>query len=253
MEQLEVKQKQKLGKERDLSFDVMNILACISVIALHHNALVHSFISTLGWAQSLVVECVCYFAVPVFLMISGANLLDYRDKYDTGTFFKKRIVRTVIPWLIWSMILLFWKLKTGQMQLHPPVFRSALDQIFNYKVESVYWYFGALFACYLAIPVFSLLRRERKTLWYVVLLNFIFLSCLPVLGVWLKFSWSLDVPVVGSMIIFVLLGYLLSSQELSRKQRIWLYALGVGCMLFRYVYTYHFSYLSGITDTSIKG
>ena len=82
-----------------------------------------------------------------------------------------------------------------------------LNLVLNYKVENVYWFFGALFACYLAIPVFSLLTKNRKILWYAAALNFIFLSCLPVLKVWLGFSWSLDIPVTGSLILYVLLGY----------------------------------------------
>lgn len=249
----EKNQQPAVRRPRNLAFDVMNVLSCLAVIALHHNALVHSFHPTRGWVQSLVVECVCYWAVPVFMMISGATLMNYRDRYSTGAFFKKRVLRTVIPWFGWSVILLFWKVGTGQMTLSPPLIRNALDLIVHYKVETVYWFFGELFACYLALPVFSLLRGERRVLWYVVGLNFLFRSCLPVLGTWLHFSWSLSVPVVGSLFIFVLLGYLLTSGELSRKQRLRLYVLGIACLVFRFCYTYHYSFLKGTTDTTIKG
>lgn len=32
---------------------------------------------------------VCYWALPIFFMLSGANLMKYTDRYDTKTFLKK--------------------------------------------------------------------------------------------------------------------------------------------------------------------
>lgn len=242
-----------MKKKRIIYFDIMNIFACIAVITLHHNGIVHSFKNTIAWKESLVAECVFYWAVPVFLMISGANLLNYREKYSTKDFFKKRIVRTVIPWIAWSIIMLFWKLNTGQIELEEKSLGYIVELIANYKVESVYWFFGALFACYLAIPVFSALVKERKILWYVVALNFIFLSCLPALKTWFDFQWGLSVPVTGSLIIYVLLGYLIETSKLNRCKRILIYILGLSGLLFRFVYTYINSMKTQVTDTSIKG
>lgn len=66
-------------------------------------------------------------------------------------------------------------------------------------------------------------------------------------------SWNLDVPVVGSLIIYVLLGYLLSKEKLNLRQRCIIYFLGCVGLLFRYVYTYLLSIQKGSTDVSIKG
>lgn len=240
-------------KERIVYLDVLNILACIAVITLHHNGLVFHFDNSIAWKESLFVECVFYWAVPVFLMISGANLLNYREKYCTKVFFKKRILRTVIPWLIWSFIMLVWKVWTGQLELEQNSMGYILNLIFNFQVENVYWFFGALFACYMAIPVFSVLTRERKLLWYTVGLNFFFISCLPALKLWLGVSWNLDVPIVGSLIIYVLLGYLFSTRENKKYLRIILYFLGIGGFLFRLIYTYIFSSKNQQLDSTIKG
>lgn len=240
-------------KDRILYYDVLNILSCIAVIALHHNGLVHAFEDTLAWRESLVVECGLYWAVPVFLMISGANLLNYREKYSTAVYFKKRVLKTVIPWIVWSVIVLIWKVHTGQMQLQSRSLKHIIGLILNYKVENVYWFFGALFACYLAILVFAVVVKERKILWYTVVLNFGFLSVLKALKVWLNFSWGLDVPVVGSLIIYVLLGYLFATEEFSKNGRRIIYILGLVGVTFRFVYTYILSVQNQKTDTSIKG
>ena len=70
---------------------------------------------------------------------------------------------------------------------------------------------------------------------------------------WFVISWGLDIPVVGSLIIYILLGHLISAQEFSPGMRIIIYILGVGGFLFRFIYTYIFSMQKGETDTTIKG
>lgn len=90
--------------------DILNIIAIIAVVAMHVNGIVHTYSPSRSWATSLIVDIVCYFAVPVFLMISGANLMNYRKKYDTKTFFKKRFNRVLIPTIVWITIMTIWKI-----------------------------------------------------------------------------------------------------------------------------------------------
>lgn len=239
--------------KRVVYIDILNIISCIAVVMLHHNSQVWHFEQSNAWRLSLLIECALYWAVPVFLMISGANLLNYREKYSTEVFLKKRIVKTVFPWLAWSTIVLIWKIFSGQFVLEERSLSYMADLYLGYKIENVYWFFGALFACYLAIPVYSLLVNNRKILWYIVGLNFIFLSCLPFVKIFVNINWSLDVPVVGSLTIFILLGYLFATSEIGRKERYFIYLLGIGGFALRYIYTYIMSVRNDATDSSIKG
>ena len=69
--------------KRIIYFDVLNILACINVVLIHMNGIVHSFRPTIDWKTALIFEVICYWAVPVFVMLSGATLLKYRERYNT--------------------------------------------------------------------------------------------------------------------------------------------------------------------------
>lgn len=89
-------------KKRVIYIDVLNIVACICVVAMHCNGIVHTFSYDRAWKTSLIVETAAYWAVPIFFMITGATLLDYTKKYSTRVYMKKRVLKTFVPFLIWS-------------------------------------------------------------------------------------------------------------------------------------------------------
>lgn len=234
-------------------FDVLNIIACLAVLILHHNGIVWQFSKSWSWRISLLVECAFYWAVPIFLMLSGETLMNYRQKYSTRTFFKKRFIRTVIPWLCWSIIILIWKVSTGQITLESYNMLYIMNLILGNKVENVYWFFMTLFGIYLCMPVLANLVKNRKVLWYIVGTAFIMYSCFPVINQIIGINMSITIPVASGLIIFPVLGYLLATMELRRKTRFWLYASAIMATMFRYIYTYIWSYRTETTDVSIKG
>lgn len=234
-------------------FDVLNIVACLAVLILHHNGIVWQFSKSWSWRISLLVECAFYWAVPIFLMLSGATLMNYREKYSTQIFFKKRFTRTVIPWLCWSIIILIWKISTGQIALESYNILYIINLILENKVENVYWFFMTLFGIYLCMPVLANLVKNRKVLWYIVGTAFIMYSCLPVINQIIGINMAITIPVASGLIIFPVLGYLLATMELKKKTRFRLYASAVMATAFRYVYTYIWSYRTETTDVSIKG
>jgi len=76
-----------------------NVCACLGVIILHTNRIFWSFPSGHLWYTANFLETFFYWPVPVFFMISGASLIDYRERYSTKIFFEKRLQRTLIPCL----------------------------------------------------------------------------------------------------------------------------------------------------------
>lgn len=82
---------------------VANISACLGVIILHANGIFWAFPSGHLWYTANFLETFFYWPVPVFFMISGATLIDYRERYSTKTFIIKRLQRTLIPFIAWSV------------------------------------------------------------------------------------------------------------------------------------------------------
>ena len=235
--------------KRLLYIDILNIFACFAVISLHHNGIVHSYdVHKIEWAQALFFEVVFYWAVPVFFMITGVTLIGYREKYTTKYFFIKRVSRAFIPFLIWSIILLCIAQLTNPINLNS--WQDIVNIILTTKVRhgDVYWFFIPLFSVYLAIPVLSLLKDNRDILWYVVILSFITTSCLPLLfySLGLKYNSTLQFPMnTAGYLLFVILGYLISTTELNKTQRVTIYLLGIASAFLRYSLTYKFSLSDG--------
>lgn len=238
----------KIMKQRTVYFDILNILSAFAVIMLHCNGIAHTYSDTLAWKQAMAAETLFYFAVPVFFMLSGATLMRYRDKYDTKTFFKKRALRTLIPFIVWTLVfaaqkrIFPWGGVDGGIGL-----REFISRCFNTRIEPVYWFFIPLFAVYLSMPLISLLADKRKTLWYAVGTGFILTSVCPFLFKVLKIQWNynLNLSALGGYLLFTVLGYLLSTEDLSKKKRYIIYLLGILSVFLRYFGTWFLSARDG--------
>ena len=224
-----------VSNKRTVYFDILNVVACFGVVSMHFNGLVHSYSMTAEWRQALVVDCVFYWAVPIFFMLTGATLMGYREKYSTEVFFKKRLGKTLIPFLAWSLIALVWK--TNTEQITPPVGpRSLFNMVFNTQIIDIYWFFIPLFGIYLCMPLLSLLAENKRTLAYGVTLAFLLNILGPNLSQSLGIAWNgyMSLSALSGFLIYVAMGWLLKDWSPSLLQKGGIYILGIAGVLVRY-------------------
>lgn len=145
---------------RIVYFDILNVIACFCVVCMHCNGWIHKFIHDDLWGTRVMVEVVCYFAVPVFFMLSGATLLNYRQRYSTTEFYKKRFIRTLTPYLFWSTIFYIIYLLRG----NPPFgWDETITRFTTGEIPyTFYWFFIPLFMLYIFLPFFSLMVEKLK-------------------------------------------------------------------------------------------
>ena len=90
-------------------------------------------------------------------MLSGATLMNYREKYNTKEFFLKRVKKVVIPFLFWAVVMFVWKISTNQMNING--FKEVSDWInafFSSKEETTYYFMFVILGLYLTMPLLSL-------------------------------------------------------------------------------------------------
>ena len=239
--------------------DFASVICAITVVILHTNGCFWTFSATESyWPSSNVVENLFYCAVPVFYMISATTLVDYRERYDTGTFFKKRAVKTLIPYLFWSIMGLLLKIFfLNWVTLEEVTPAYVLTRLGEGSLIGVYWFFIPLFSIYLCIPLFAAVPEElRKRLFtYIAVAAFIVCSLIPfVISIFnLQITTSLTVYVGAEYLIYVPIGYLLSHYEIKPAVRGVLYALGVAGLLMMILGTYVLSMAAGTVIDTYKG
>ena len=238
---------------------ILSVMSCLAVVILHVNGdAFWNFSGNLSWTSANLIESLFYFAVPIFFMISGATLIDYRQRYDTKTYVKKRIFKTLIPFLVWSLISLVIGLIDGCYNLNDLSVHFFIDGIINTKFQSVYWFFIPLFVCYAMIVVLSLIPDEskQKVFTFLIVAGLITISVLPLL--FNLFGWNynqgLYIPFTGGgYLIFVLLGYCINKHDLKLRYRIVIYCLGILGLLIHLLGTQFSSIRSGWIIQTYKG
>lgn len=213
--------------------DFMNILACFCVVALHCSGVVFSFSETRTWWIAMTIQSVAHFAVPVFFMITGITLLEYRKKYDTAVFYKKRILKTAIPFLFWSIFYIFFHSWLNQSPL--PSVGEGIKMILANQVLGIFWFFYEIFGVYLIMPILSLLARKEnlKEIRLFCVLFFLYRAVLPLVNRYIApVTGGLMPSLVGGCTGYLFLGYLIQQETYNRRQRIGIYTAGAaGCLL----------------------
>lgn len=243
-------------KTRVVYFDILNIIAMIAVVSMHCNGIVHGNPNIRAWNSSLIVECICYWAVPVFCMLSGATLLNYRKKYDTKTFFKKRAQKVLIPFICWAIIMFIFKICTNQLDVSNYKIRDYINAFFNSYENTTYYFMFVILGIYLTIPLLSLVIKEENTkiLDLTIIMYFIFNSFIPNILQLFKINYDNNFSIqIGQYIIFVLLGYMLSTRDISDKKKKLIYVGAIVGLLYRYIITFIISKKSGIVYKDIWG
>lgn len=216
-------------KERLVYIDLLNIMACYGVVWLHCSGDAFTFRMDKYWLMSLCIQVIAHWAVPVFFMLTGANLMDYREKYSTSVYFKRRMTRIFLPFLFWSTFYFIWKCALGWLSYTGA--RDLATAYLSNGIEGIFWFFYPLFGVYVCMPVLSILADERykKQLYYMAGLGIIayaFMPLLPgVLGI--QYTSELNPPIVGGYVTYVLLGWILKNEEFSLRVRRILYAAGI--------------------------
>lgn len=98
--------------------DNSRIIAIYAVVFLHVSAgvVIGNDVGTEYWWVGNVYDSAVRWCVPVFVMISGALLLDPNKQEDLATFYTKRLSRILVPIIFWSAFFLAWAFLKGAMK-----------------------------------------------------------------------------------------------------------------------------------------
>lgn len=167
----------------------LNIIAAFAVVLLHTTLPVYQPVPTIRWSEMVVLQAIAICATPLFFMISGMNLLGYRERYSTKVFFKKRFLRvgrallagSIICYLLYSMFpLSFYGAESYAESFG---FRDFVERFLMNRINDTYWFLYSIIYLYVLTPMLSLIVGNRRCLEYILALNMLVAVCFPFLTV----------------------------------------------------------------------
>lgn len=170
-------------------FDVLSLVACLAVVVLHCTLTVFGSARDAHWRLALVLQGIFIFAVPVFFMMSGANLMRYRERYGTREFFRRRLRKVGVGMLAASVVcyLLYCLFPDafygGEGYAASAGVGDFLWRLATNQVNDTYWFLYTLAYLYLLTPLLSLAAERCGLLRAYAALSFVAAFVLP-LAVW---------------------------------------------------------------------
>lgn len=247
------------SKNQSNYISFISVISAFAVVVLHANGCFWNFSSTdRYWKTANVIECIFYFAVPVFFMISGATLFDFFQRYSLKEFFSRRIRKTVIPYIFWSFFgLAFQVYYLKSIERTMVNGKYVMNSLLSGNSVRIYWFFIPLFCIYLSIPLFAAVREDlrKRVFIYLAVICFILNCIIPFINsvFHIGIGYQLSVTVGSDYLLYLILGYLLHKYELKFKWRCLIYVLGVTGLLLHIIGTYQLSMAEGQIVSTYKG
>lgn len=139
---------------RDVRYDVMRVVAIVLVVLQHAWSIPHLDTPEQRWlcyVYGALVSC----GVPLFIMVSGA--LNLRPSVTGYTlFFRKRLLRVLVPFLIWATVIYVLTAFTGgyaEVNNCQDALKCYLPYLATNRINASHWFIHVLLMLYLVTPV----------------------------------------------------------------------------------------------------
>lgn len=251
-----------MKNNNDISYiNVLNVLSALAVVFLHVNNCFWNYQggADLSWWKSAnVIESLFYFAVPVFFMITGATLLDFYSKYGIREYVIKRVNKTFIPYVVWSVIGLLINVYILELiPINDIGIRFIIKGLIENSFVGVYWFFTALFCVYFCIPLLAAVNQKQKITIYtftLVLAGIVNIIIPFIFNVFsLDIKWNYQVLVSSGYLFYILVGYVISKIDFELRTRILLYGISIIGLLLHILGTYYLSKNTNMIIQVYKG
>lgn len=199
-----------------------------------------------------VIQSIVRIALPMFVLISGALILNSKKEESLGIFYLKRLMKVALPLYIYSLIYLFVFKYDYSFDLFMPMnFLRAIKQITGENVFFHLWFAYMILGIYLCAPFLkkmchSLTDKDCKNLTILIFAISIIKYLLPSFKITIGLTY---IPFVDWTLVF-LLGYLVTKEVISIHYKS-IYILGIISWIFALIIPRTNIPFNGLYDFSI--
>ena len=235
-------------KNRDIGIDLVKVLAIIGVIIIHLCDY-EAKVGTSDWTWSVFWGSITRSSVPLFLMASGAVMLNPDKEIPVKKLYLKNILRILVAMFVWGVFYKVYHLFEYDA-LTPELFFHSIREVLLFDQEFHFYYMHIILIVYMFLPITRIIIKNatEKQLRYLLLLWFIFAIVYPtVQPYWLFGELRGMVPQWGINLTYAsigygILGYYLKKYSIPKGMDIICTILG---FLFIFIGTYVVSVMKG--------
>ncbi len=165
------------------------------------------------WLIADFFNALSRFGVPVFVMITGALLLN-RD-YELGDFLRKRLGRIFPPFIFWSVVYILYSWYNEDIVFTDNTSANIILVLHQFKYGAYYhlWYVYMLIGLYFIIPILSKFVRnasEKEVLYFLLLWFVVMAISQPYLA---RYNPQIDLHYITGYIGYLVLGHYLAFKQ----------------------------------------
>lgn len=210
---------------RQVRPDALRVLSLFAVIVIHSSAPLLIRYNESGaptWWIGNLYDSLFRWCIPMFIMLSGSFLIKKADGRNWGRYVRRRVRRTVFPFLVWSAAYFLWRKQINGENLEWSVFFVLM---LRRPIYYHLWFLYIIVGLYFVAPVLNQYLRGSTTRnrIYLIALWVSIVSILPLMRHFSKVS-LFAVPESGNSIpVYVgyfLLGHLLRDIRVTRQRRL---------------------------------
>lgn len=208
--------------------DLLRCLAILLVILAHSMTSVlcnPSLYGTRTWYLCMLQNEWNRTNVPLFFMISGCLILRSSKTRNVTAFYQSKLPRLLIPLAVWNLVYCLGHAWSDGTRLE---LKEYLGTLLQNGSEYHFWYIYTLLGLYLLAPFLKRIVDQATTGELSILLILILFpgALRPLLNMISPIYLRLFDPLMEGYAGYFLLGYLLGSNDLSRRGRIAVYLGG---------------------------
>ncbi len=217
--------------------DILRIISCIFVLMVHVSAMyvVKNF-GTFNFYVGTFFDSIGHLGVPIFIMISGALLLDKNYNYT-----KEKLIRHISKLILFFI---FWSIIYSIVQnIIIPLQNNKNINYFKFFGEIIkgpihLWFIQMLIGLYLIVPLLRLWVKEenKKYIEYFIILSMIFSFIIPqIISIGSNYNFfyryiqnaidNMNLKYIYTYVTYFVLGWYLNNYDIKDKNL--LYGLGI--------------------------
>jgi len=200
----------------------------------------YTALSSRAWMSAVFLDALVRVAVPLFVMLSGALLLNAKAGRLTPSQLVRRVLKVALPLVVWSLFYVWWLKSVGDTTT---AWLSFLRQPVMYHL----WFVYVLVGLYLLLPVLhAMYERLVENNFYLFLFLAVWFvgNCLPLL---------MPFPLINVMQIngflgyagYFILGAVIANAHRVRLSALWLLLAYLFCSVTTFALTVMFTHRAG--------